>query len=98
MTASRVASRLASLLVVLTAAWLGLFELSDYDLGLARATGAWIVEHAAVPVTNVMSSIHADRPFVDDKWLFHVFAYGVVDGLGWTAAGVLRCLLLALLA
>lgn len=90
--------RLLALLVVLLGGWLGLFELYDYDVGLARATGEWIVEHGAVPHLNVMSTLHADHPFVDDKWLFHVLAHGVIDGFGWTAAVVLRMLLLAGLA
>ncbi|MFG0316526.1 MAG: hypothetical protein ACF8XB_04575, partial [Planctomycetota bacterium JB042] len=79
-------------------AFLGLFELYDYDVGLARATGEWIVEHGAVPRVNVMSELNAEFPFVDDKWLFHVLAHAVIDGLGWTAAVLLRMALLGGLA
>lgn len=83
--------------VVLLAALFGAFDLFDYDLGLARATGRWIVEHRAVPTTNVFSAVNAGHPFVDDKWLFHVLAFAVVDGVGETAAVLLRMALLALL-
>lgn len=78
-------------------AFLGVFRLYDYDLGLARATGRWIVENRDVPRSNVFSHVHRDRPFVDDKWAFHVLAHLVVDQLGPNAAIALRCLLLAVL-
>ncbi len=85
----------ALVVVVGLAAAAGAFDLFDYDLGLARATGRWILEHHAVPTSNVFSTIHADHPFVDDKWLFHVFAYAAVDGLSPAIAVILRMLLLA---
>lgn len=89
---------IAGISAILLAALFGIFDLYDYDLGLARAAGRWIVEHRAVPETNVFSAIHEQRPWVDDKWLFHVFAYAVVDGLGPLAANALRAALLGFLA
>lgn len=74
----------------------GAFDLFDYDLGLSRVTGRWIVEHRAVPTTNVFSDVNATHPFVDDKWLFHVFSYLVVDGMGATAGVFVRIALLAI--
>ncbi|MBI4879810.1 MAG: tetratricopeptide repeat protein [Planctomycetes bacterium] len=88
----------AALATVLLAALFGVFDLYDYDLGLARAAGRWILEQRAVPVANVFSAIHQDRPFVDDKWLFHVLASLLVDGLGPAPTVLLRALLLACLA
>lgn len=75
------------------AAIAGAFDLFDYDLGLARATGRYILEHG-VPHTNVFSTIHERYPFVDDKWLFHVFAHLVVDRAGAAPAVLLRMAIL----
>jgi tetratricopeptide (TPR) repeat protein len=89
------ASRIfAVLIVAVTAAGAGAFCLFDYDLGLARATGRWILENGGVPRTNVFSAIHEQFPFVDDKWLFHVIAYLVVDGISATVGVLLRVALL----
>ena len=79
-----------ALLVALVALALGAIDLFNFDLGLARKTGEWIVEHRAVPQTNVFSAVHADRPFLDDKWLFHVLAWLAVDGVGPTFTVLLR--------
>jgi hypothetical protein len=97
--ASREASHGWRALAVATALLLafcsGAFDLADYDLGLAVATGREIVTSGAVPRTNVFSAIDPDFPFVDDKWLFHVFAHLVVDELGAAAAVAIRIALLA---
>lgn len=93
-SSDRSTARWVSLALVATlAAIAGAFDLFDYDLGLARVTGEFILEHG-VPRTNVFSAVHADFPFVDDKWLFHVFAHLVVDGVGETFAIVLRMMFL----
>lgn len=91
----RVTRWLAAGIVAFLALVAGAFDLYDYDLGLSRATGKYILEHG-VPRTNVFSTIHESFPFVDDKWLFHVFSYLVVDGASATVAVLVRMCLLAL--
>lgn len=86
---------LAAGIVVSLALVAGAYDLFDYDLGLSRATGKYILEHG-VPRTNVFSAIHEAFPFVDDKWLFHVFSYLVVDGASPMVAVLVRMGFLAL--
>ncbi len=94
----RATSVLTTAMLAVVAAGFACFHLHDFDLGLARVTGRWIVESGAVPTTNVFSAIHHDRPFVDDKWLFHVVCHLVVDGLGATWAGILRVVIVVAIA
>lgn len=95
---SRVWDRVALVLVLLIAIAYGAVDLFNLDLGLARATGEYIHQHG-VPHANVFSSVHSERPFVDDKWLFHWLTYVCVDGVGpWFAVLVRIALLVALAA
>ena len=82
-------------LVVLAAGW---FSLHNLDIWLHARTGEWIVEHDAVPTTNVLSRLHAEWPTVDDKWGFQVVAHLLLDGLGPEACNAARiALMLALM-
>lgn len=92
----RVSPRHVALLaLLLVAISFGATDLYNFDLGLARATGRYILEHHTVPTANVFSAVFPDRPFVDDKWLFHVLCHLVVDRAGPAFAVVLRVLLVA---
>lgn len=73
------------------------FRMVNLDIWLHAATGEWIVEHGAVPTTNVLSELHHDYPSVHDKWGFQVLAHGLLDGLGPNGVNIARILLVALL-
>jgi|GEM_PF-1860028 len=90
----RLATVVLGLVVLSTAS----FRMVNLDIWLHAATGEWIVEHGAVPTTNVLSELHHDYPSVHDKWGFQVLAHGLLDGLGPDGVNVARLLLVALLA
>jgi hypothetical protein len=110
----KVSARVALVLLVAVTVAAGWFSLHNLDIWLHARTGQWIVEHGAVPSTNVLSRLHADWPTVDDKWGFQVVAHLLLDGIGPDACNAARlalmlgllltcwwtlsCLLLAMLA
>src|SRR5262245_17050359 len=38
------------------------------DTWFHLAAGRWIVDHGAVPTTNVFLALHRDHPFFDHEW------------------------------
>lgn len=88
------APRAPTLVLVLLVLAAGTFQLHNWDIGLHARTGQWIVEHGAVPRTNVLSELHADWPTVDDKWAFQVLAHLLHDRLGPNACIAARLALL----
>lgn len=57
-------------------------KIQDYDLWWHLADGRWIVEHHAVPTTDVFSYTAAGRPWVAYSWLAEVLFHGLVRGFG----------------
>ena len=57
-------------------------------------TGAWIVEHHAVPVTDPFSIVGRDKPWVAYSWLFEVMLYEFYRWKGMVGAVVLALLIL----
>jgi hypothetical protein len=80
-------------------AWLVLvaafFRLASPDVPLGLAWGRAIVEHGALPATNVFSHMNPDRIVLLDKWLFQVVIYLVHSVSGPTGLVCLRVALLA---
>ncbi|HEY2321601.1 MAG TPA: hypothetical protein VGJ82_01945 [Thermoanaerobaculia bacterium] len=71
MTASRPVVLLAlALLVVLVPA--ALLPISSYDFFWHLATGRWITEHHALPLTDPFSIASDRAPWVNGEWLFQV--------------------------
>jgi hypothetical protein len=75
----------------------GVFQVHNLDWPLHDVTGEWILEHAEVPGTNVLSELHREHPSVHDKWGFQVLTHLVLDVAGSNGLLVLRVLLLAVL-
>ncbi|MGA3087437.1 MAG: hypothetical protein ABSD75_02420 [Terriglobales bacterium] len=82
------------LLVLLSALFAGLHTVADADMGWQLATGRYVVQHHAIPRTDVLSLTSAGKP-----WMYPPFAgvmlyltYGMFGyaGLSWFCA--LACL------
>jgi len=57
-------------------------------------TGAWIVEHHAVPATDPVSIVGGDKPWVAYSWLFEVMLYEFYRWKGMVGAVVFALLIL----
>jgi len=76
MTASRPTLLLAlALLVVLTPA--ALLPIESYDFFWHLATGRWIVEHHALPLTDPFTIASDRTPWINGEWLFQVGLYAI---------------------
>jgi hypothetical protein len=82
-----------ALFVVLALASFG--PVRNYDFFWHLATGRWVVEHRALPLTDpfvVASDRHA---WINGEWLFEVAAYAAHAVVGLAAMSVVRSLLAA---
>lgn len=83
--------RLLILLVFVVGALAGYFYAAtrpgDPDMFWHLATGRWILEHGAVPTTDVFSwwGIANHRPWVAQEWLFGLGAFAAFTAGGYTA-------------
>ena len=62
---------------------------SDPDLWWHLRTGQWIVDHVAVPHTELFSYTAPGAPWVAHEWLSEVILWVVYHGLGLTALALL---------
>jgi hypothetical protein len=60
-------------------------KIGDYDLWWHLAAGRWIVEHRAVPTTDVFSYTAAGHPWIAYSWLAEVLFHGLVRQFGLAA-------------
>ncbi|MFQ5480774.1 MAG: tetratricopeptide repeat protein [Thermodesulfobacteriota bacterium] len=66
----------------------------DSDIFWALRTGAWIVEHGRVPLTDPLSYTFSGVQWIDFTWGFQVIAHGFYTYLGgWTGLYILQLLL-----
>ena len=83
------------LFVVLAAAATG--AIRSYDLFWQLATGRWIVEHRALPLTDPFALASEQREWIDGEWLYEVALYGAHELLGLRGLSILRGILAALI-
>jgi len=57
-------------------------KIQDYDLWWHLAEGRWIVEHRALPTTDVFSYTAAGRPWLAYSWLAEVLFDGLARRFG----------------
>jgi len=81
-----------ALVVLLTPA--ALAPIRSYDFFWHLATGRWIVEHHALPLTDPFTVASDRMPWINGEWLFEVALYAIG---GLRAAALLRAFLLALM-
>lgn len=71
---------------------------SDTDVGWHLAVGRWVVDHKAVPHTDVFSCTIQGKPWVSHEWLAEVALYGVERAGGMAAVRALNVALFAVFA
>jgi hypothetical protein len=86
---------LVGLFVVLTLA--AIAPIRSYDLFWHLATGRWIVEHRALPLTDPFAVASDREPWINGSWLAQVFAYGVHGAVGLKGLSIVRGLGAAIL-
>lgn len=67
----------------------------SYDFFWQLATGRWIVEHRALPLTDPFALASARTEWIDGEWLYEVVLYGAHSLLGLSGLSFLRGLLCA---
>lgn len=69
----------------------------SYDLFWQLATGRWIVEHRALPLTDPFALASERAPWIDGEWLYETVLHGAHQVVGLRGLSVLRGLLAALI-
>lgn len=67
----------------------------SYDLFWQLATGRWIVEHRALPLTDPFALASERSEWIDGEWLYEVVLYGAHSLLGLSGLSFLKGLLCA---
>ncbi len=80
--------------------FLGLFAMAarnstDPDLWWHLATGRFIVQHRAVPHTDVFSYTSINKPWIAHEWLSDVLFYQLHHSTGWSGLIVLSAAVIA---
>lgn len=86
--------------LVLTALFLAIALASigpirNYDFFWHLATGRWIVEHRALPLTDPFTTASDRTPWINGEWLFEVGLYGFERVAGITGLTWIRALFIA---
>jgi hypothetical protein len=82
-----------ALFVALALAAIG--PIRNYDFFWHLATGRWIVEHRALPLTDPFAVASDHHAWINGEWLFEVGAFGLHELTGLTGMSVVRGLLAA---
>ncbi len=87
---SRYVSLVAAAAAIVYALFAGLRTVSDPDLGWQLATGRWIVQHRAIPSTDVLSYTALGRewiyPVLSQVILYFTYLLGGYSLLSWLSA------------
>ena len=67
----------------------------SYDLFWQLATGRWIVEHRALPLTDPFALASERSEWIDGEWLYEVALYGAHSLVGLSGLSFLKGLLCA---
>jgi hypothetical protein len=66
----------------------------SYDSFWQLATGRWIVEHRALPLTDPFALASARTEWIDGEWLYEVLLYGLHELVGLSGLSIVRGLLI----
>jgi len=69
----------------------------SYDLFWQLATGRWIVEHRALPLTDPFALATEQREWIDGEWLYEIPLYAVHSVVGLEGLSIVRGMLAALI-
>src|ERR1700737_273947 len=61
------------------------FYVSDPDIWWHLATGRWILQHHALPMTDPFSSYGLGKPWIDYSWMFDVIVQLLYRPFGYAA-------------
>jgi hypothetical protein len=86
---------LVALFLALALASIG--PVRNYDFFWHLATGRWIVEHRALPLTDPFTTASDRTPWINGEWLFEVVLYGFERAAGVTGLTWIRALFIAAL-
>ncbi|HEV7768071.1 MAG TPA: hypothetical protein VGQ76_23920 [Thermoanaerobaculia bacterium] len=87
--------RLAPIALFVAFALAAVGPIRNYDYFWHLATGRWIVEHRALPLTDPFALASDKHPWINGEWLFEIVAYGAHEIVGLTGMSVVRALLAA---
>jgi hypothetical protein len=87
--------RLAPIALLLAFALAALGPVRNYDFFWHLATGRWIVEHHALPLTDPFALASDRHAWINGEWLFEVVAYGAHEMVGLAGMSIVRALLAA---
>jgi hypothetical protein len=82
-----------ALFIALALAALG--PIRNYDFFWHLATGRWIVEHRALPLTDPFAIASDRHEWINGEWLFEVVTHGAHEIVGLAGMSVVRGLLAA---
>lgn len=88
MTSSRRTTLLWAVALVLVLTPAALTPIRNYDFFWHLATGRWIVEHRALPLTDPFAVASDRAPWINGEWLFEVLLYacGSIAVVSWLKA------------
>ncbi len=72
--------------------FMGDILLQDSDSFWQIKVGQWIIDHRAVPYSDIYSLLHAGESWISNAWLSQVLYAVAYDQWGWTGAVVLASL------
>ncbi|MDP9191721.1 MAG: hypothetical protein M3P06_08450 [Acidobacteriota bacterium] len=87
--------RFASIALFVAFALAALGPIRNYDYFWHLATGRWIVEHRALPLTDPFLIASDRHEWINGEWLFELAAYGAHEIVGLPGMSVVRALLAA---
>jgi hypothetical protein len=93
----RVTRRITPIILFVACALAATGAIRSYDLFWQLATGRWIVEHRALPLTDPFALASEQREWIDGEWLYEVALYGAHEMLGLRGLSFLRGILAALI-
>jgi len=72
---------------------LGFHPIWDIDVFWHIEAGAWILDHLALPTTDIFSAVDSERGWITFQWLYEVLVYGFDRAVGLVGVRALHALL-----
>jgi len=88
--------RVLLIALLAAAALAAVAPIRNYDFFWHLATGRWIVEHQALPITDPFAVASDHVPWINGEWLFEVALYGLHRVVGTAGMSLVRGVLAAL--
>ncbi len=89
------AKRAAALALFLLIALAAIGPIRSYDFFWHLATGRWIVEHRALPISDPFALASARTPWINGEWFYEILLYGAQSASGFRGISLLHALFVA---